>query len=80
MSTDPQDWLDSWIDENLAPEHRENKALMAAEAEKCREDACAAGISTAKLDKVTAGDLEAYLLKAQNAFAASNARPDKQGT
>ena len=64
-----EDWLEDWIEENLmTPQHNEDKIEMGREAAACRKAAGAAGISDEAVNNVAGGDLEAYLLRAQNSF------------
>jgi hypothetical protein len=66
---DVEDWLEQWVEENLQdPGYREHKSAMSGDADMCRADAEEAGISEADLEKAAGGDLEAFLLRAQNAL------------
>lgn len=66
---DAGEWLEGWVEENLnTPQYQEHKSAMAADAAVCRAQAVAAGISPKALDEAAEGDLEAYLLRAQNSF------------
>jgi len=72
---DIEDWLSDWAEENIqTPGYYEDKAAMRADAAQCRGDARAAGYSEAALLKAASGDLEAYLLREQNAFTDSEVR------
>jgi hypothetical protein len=68
-SVDVDEWLEDWAVENIqTPGYYEEKNAMKSEADACRADATAAGISIADLTRAAGGDLERYLLRAQNSF------------
>lgn len=72
VEQDVEEWLEDWVGENLqSPSFYENKAHMRADAVQCREEAKAAGIGEPALLEASGGDLEAYLLRQQNAFTDS---------
>ena len=69
---DLEQWLENWAEENLhTPLYREDKRAMSAEAESCKSDAEKAGIRSRDLIAAAGGDLEGYLLKAQNRLTGS---------
>lgn len=66
---DAQDWLEDWIENNIVtPLYHDSKEAMKGEADACRAEAQAAGISIAEVTAAAGGDLEAYLLRHQNAM------------
>lgn len=66
---DAKQWLHDWIEENLqVPHYFEDKSEMAEDAATCRAAAEVDGISRTDLNKAAGGDLEKYLLAAQNKF------------
>jgi hypothetical protein len=70
---DLEQWLENWAEENLhMPLYREDKSAMSAEAESCKSDAEKAGIRPKDLIAAAGGDLEGYLLKAQNRLTDSD--------
>ena len=72
-----EEWLESWVDENIqTPGYYEDKSAMRSESAQCREDAKAEGISEAALIDAAGGDLEAYVLRAQNAFTEKAEKED----
>ncbi len=69
------EWLEAWIEENIqASGYHENKAHMKIDAAQCREQAKTEGISELALIEAAGGDLEAYLLREQNAFTDAEVR------
>jgi hypothetical protein len=72
---DAKQWLDNWVEENLqVPQYYEDKSEMAEDAATCRAAAEIDGISNKDLNKAAAGDLERYLLNAQNEFTDAELR------
>lgn len=70
-----EEWLETWAEENLqTPGYYEDKAHMKFEAVQCREQAKADGISETDLVEAAGGDIEAFLLKEQNAFTDAEVR------
>ena len=62
-----EEWLANWIEENLkSPQYYSSPEDMGGEAASCRADALQAGITTNALNEAAGGNLEAYLLDAQN--------------
>ena len=75
IEQDVDGWLESWAEENLqTPGYYENKEHMRGDAAQCREHAKKEGIAEAALLQAANGDLEAYLLKEQNAFTDAEVR------
>lgn len=69
---DVTEWLDNWVDDNInSPQFHEAKSAMAGEARECEAAALADGISRDELLAAVGGDLEQYLLDAQNSFTTS---------
>ena len=61
-------WLEQWVELNLhAQGHVERKAEMHDQAKACAEEAKAAGIPIVELKDAAEGDLEAFLVRRQNA-------------
>lgn len=61
-------WLEQWVEMNLhAQGHVERKAEMHDQAKACAEEAKAAGIPIVELKDAADGDLEAFLVRRQNA-------------
>jgi hypothetical protein len=74
-NTDAKEWLDNWVEENLqVPQYYEEKSAMAEDAATCRAAAEVDGISDKALRAAAGGDLEKYLLNAQNAFTEAELR------
>ncbi len=74
-NTDAKQWLDNWVEENLqVPQYYEDKSEMAEDAATCRAAAEVDGISNKDLSKAAGGDLERYLLNAQNEFTEGELR------
>ena len=62
-----EEWLANWIEENLkSPQYYSSREDMGGEVALCRADALQAGITTNALNEAAGGNLEAYLLDAQN--------------
>ena len=61
-------WLEQWAELNLHSQgHVERKAEMHDQAKACAEEAKAAGIPIVELKDAAEGDLEAFLVRRQNA-------------
>jgi len=76
---DAKQWLHDWIDENLqVPHYFKDKSEMADDAATCRAAAEVDGISPTDLNKAVGGDLEKYLLAAQNKFTETALRRQKE--
>ncbi len=61
-------WLEQWVELNLHSQgHVERKAEMHDQAKACAEEAKAAGIPIVELKDAAEGDLEAFLVRRQNA-------------
>jgi hypothetical protein len=70
-----KEWLDNWVEENLqVPQYYEDKSEMAEDAATCRAAAEVDGISEKDLNAAASGDLERYLLNAQNEFTKAELR------
>ena len=70
-----EDWLEDWVEQNLqSPQYHENRSTMSGDAVTCRRDAQEAGYSSAELDRAAGGDLESYLMRAQNALTDAEVR------
>jgi hypothetical protein len=74
-NVDAKRWLDNWVEENLqVPQYYEDKSEMAEDAATCRAAAEIDGISEKDLRGAAGGDLERYLLNAQNEFTEAELR------
>jgi len=72
---DANKWLDNWVEENLqVPQYYDHKSEMAEDAATCRAAAEIDGISNKDLNAAAGGDLERYLLNAQNKFTEAELR------
>ena len=72
---DAKHWLQNWVEENLqVPHYFKDKSEMADDAATCRAAAEVDGISDSALNKAASGDLEKYLLAAQNKFTDAELR------
>jgi len=79
-NTDAKEWLDNWVEENLqVPQYYEDKSEMAEDAATCRAAAGVDGISDKALNAAAGGDLERYLLNAQNDFTDAELRRKGRG-
>ena len=68
-------WLEDWVERNLQSlQYHENKSTMSGDAVTCRRDAQEAGYSSAELDRAAGGDLESYLMRAQNVLTDAEVR------
>lgn len=64
-----ESWLEDQIEEIInVPQYHEHKSEMASEAAELKANAELAGISLSQLKSACEGDIEAYLLRKQNAF------------
>jgi hypothetical protein len=70
-----QSWLNDWVEENLnAPHYVESKEQIADEAKACVTAAGEAGIPVGMLVSAAGGDLQAYLMRQQNALTDAEVR------
>ena len=68
MMQDIADWLTQWTAQNLDPSaHAGEKAELHDAAKRCVEEGEAAGFTVQQLKEAAQGDVERYLLNAQNA-------------
>ena len=67
MAQDIADWLTQWTADNLDPNGRaEEKAELHDEAKRCVEAGEAAGYTVQQIKDAAQGDVERYLMNAQN--------------
>ncbi len=65
---DIADWLTQWTAQNIDPSARaEEKADLQGVAKQLVEDGKAAGFTVQQIKEAAAGDVERYLVNAQNA-------------